>query len=92
MERTGSFSSAAGFGNPQGDLPGDHWVSNVDSRKAFLQTLDDTLGFTPKVDFNAGVVAAGEAQLNPQPQAMTKRSVDKYRRNPEESSTSVPSY
>merc|ERR1711968_333943 len=24
-------------------------------------TLNDTLGFTPKVDFNAGVVAAGEA-------------------------------
>ena len=27
------------------------------------QTLEDTLGFTPKVDFNAGVVAAGEAQI-----------------------------
>ena len=39
----------------------DHWVSNVFDRKAFLQTLEDTLGFTPKVDFNAGVVAAGEA-------------------------------
>jgi hypothetical protein len=41
----------------------DHWVSNVYSRKAFLATLEDTLGFTPKVDFNAGVVAAGEAQI-----------------------------
>ncbi|KAK3253593.1 hypothetical protein CYMTET_37162 [Cymbomonas tetramitiformis] len=39
----------------------DHWVSNVVDRKSFLKTLDDTLGFTPKVDFNAGVVAAGEA-------------------------------
>jgi hypothetical protein len=25
--------------------------------------LNDTLGFTPKVDFNAGVIAAGEAQI-----------------------------
>lgn len=41
----------------------DHWVSNVFSRTGFLQTLNDTLGFTPKVDFNAGVVAAGEAQI-----------------------------
>lgn len=39
----------------------DHWVSNVVDRKQFLQTLEDTLGFVPKVDFNAGVVAAGEA-------------------------------
>ena len=39
----------------------DHWVSNVSDRKSFLQVLDDVLGFTPKVDFNAGVVAAGEA-------------------------------
>jgi 4-hydroxyphenylpyruvate dioxygenase-like putative hemolysin len=41
----------------------DHWVSNVFSRTEFLDTLHDTLGFTPKVDFNAGVVAAGEAQI-----------------------------
>ena len=41
----------------------DHWVSNVFSRTEFLETLQDTLGFTPKVDFNAGVVAAGEAQI-----------------------------
>lgn len=39
----------------------DHWVSNVVDRKGFIQTMTDTLGFTPKVDFNAGVVAAGEA-------------------------------
>eukprot|EP00746_Dinoflagellata_sp_MGD_P137298 gnl/MRDRNA2_/MRDRNA2_71112_c0_seq1.p1 gnl/MRDRNA2_/MRDRNA2_71112_c0~~gnl/MRDRNA2_/MRDRNA2_71112_c0_seq1.p1 ORF type:complete len:505 (-),score=114.08 gnl/MRDRNA2_/MRDRNA2_71112_c0_seq1:137-1495(-) len=39
----------------------DHWVSNVHDRKGFLKTLEDTLGFAPKVDFNAGVVAAGEA-------------------------------
>jgi 4-hydroxyphenylpyruvate dioxygenase-like putative hemolysin len=41
----------------------DHWVSNVFSREGFLNTLNDTLGFAPKVDFNAGVVAAGEAQI-----------------------------
>jgi len=41
----------------------DHWVSNVRSRVGFLETLKETLGFTPKVDFNAGVVAAGEAQI-----------------------------
>eukprot|EP00301_Raphidiophrys_heterophryoidea_P016448 c26023_g1_i1.p1 GENE.c26023_g1_i1~~c26023_g1_i1.p1 ORF type:complete len:693 (-),score=153.72 c26023_g1_i1:713-2674(-) len=39
----------------------DHWVSNVVDRKEFISTLRDTLGFSPKVDFNAGVVAAGEA-------------------------------
>jgi len=41
----------------------DHWVSNVFDREGFLGMLQDTLGFTPKVDFNAGVVAAGEAQI-----------------------------
>ena len=41
----------------------DHWVSNVTSREGFLETLEETLGFNPKVDFNAGVVAAGEAQI-----------------------------
>jgi 4-hydroxyphenylpyruvate dioxygenase-like putative hemolysin len=41
----------------------DHWVSNVVSRTGFIDTLNDTLGFAPKVDFNAGVVAAGEAQI-----------------------------
>eukprot|EP00929_Paragymnodinium_shiwhaense_P003041 TRINITY_DN103432_c0_g1_i1.p1 TRINITY_DN103432_c0_g1~~TRINITY_DN103432_c0_g1_i1.p1 ORF type:complete len:732 (-),score=93.24 TRINITY_DN103432_c0_g1_i1:11-2206(-) len=41
----------------------DHWVSNVVSRTGFIETLADTLGFSPKVDFNAGVVAAGEAQI-----------------------------
>jgi hypothetical protein len=41
----------------------DHWVSNVVSRTGFIDTLNDTLGFIPKVDFNAGVVAAGEAQI-----------------------------
>lgn len=38
-------------------------MSNVVNRKEFLDTLEDTLGFSPKVDFNAGVVAAGEAQI-----------------------------
>mmetsp|Transcript_46962 Transcript_46962/g.92451 ORF Transcript_46962/g.92451 Transcript_46962/m.92451 type:complete len:646 (+) Transcript_46962:52-1989(+) len=39
----------------------DHWVSNVVDRVGFMKTLEETLGFVPKVDFNAGVVAAGEA-------------------------------
>eukprot|EP01062_Namystynia_karyoxenos_P038526 TRINITY_DN2795_c0_g1_i1.p1 TRINITY_DN2795_c0_g1~~TRINITY_DN2795_c0_g1_i1.p1 ORF type:complete len:721 (+),score=293.91 TRINITY_DN2795_c0_g1_i1:99-2261(+) len=39
----------------------DHWVSNVRDRDGFIETLRSTLGFTPKVNFNAGVVAAGEA-------------------------------
>jgi len=39
----------------------DHWVSNVFDRERFINTLSSVLGFTPKVDFNAGVVAAGEA-------------------------------
>ncbi|GBG32026.1 4-hydroxyphenylpyruvate dioxygenase [Hondaea fermentalgiana] len=41
----------------------DHWVSNVRDRHSFLATLEDVLGFTTKVDFNAGVVAAGRAQI-----------------------------
>lgn len=41
----------------------DHWVSNVINRTEFLEILHDTLDFEMKVDFNAGVVAAGEAQI-----------------------------
>jgi hypothetical protein len=51
------------FDNTSYPAYSDHWVSNVFSRTEFLDTLRDTLGFTPKVDFNAGVVAAGEAQI-----------------------------
>jgi len=43
------------------DLFSDHWVSNVFDRNEYLQILKDTIGFRPKVNFNAGVVAAGEA-------------------------------
>jgi 4-hydroxyphenylpyruvate dioxygenase-like putative hemolysin len=53
----------AAFDQPSLAAYCDHWVSNVHSRTGFLTTLQDTLGFTPKVDFNAGVVAAGEAQI-----------------------------
>lgn len=53
----------ADFDQPSFPAYCDHWVSNVYSRPGFLSTLQDTLGFTPKVDFNAGVVAAGEAQI-----------------------------
>merc|ERR1712050_756942 len=41
----------------------DHIVSNVHDRNVMCDTLKDTLNFEPKVDFNAGVVAAGEAQI-----------------------------
>ncbi len=41
----------------------DHWVSNVIDRVGFLQTLEETLGFVPKVEFNAGVIAAGAARI-----------------------------
>lgn len=51
------------FDQPSQPAYCDHWVSNVHSRTDFLSTLHDTLGFVPKVDFNAGVVAAGEAQI-----------------------------
>lgn len=78
VERSGTYASTPGFGNPAGVLPGlrdvhaefngtsvpcysDHWVSNVRNRTGFLKTLEETVGFTPKVNFNAGVVAAGEA-------------------------------
>ncbi|KAL3783516.1 hypothetical protein HJC23_009481 [Cyclotella cryptica] len=41
----------------------DHSVSKVFSRTRFLTTLEETLYFTSKVDFNSGVVATGEAQI-----------------------------
>jgi 4-hydroxyphenylpyruvate dioxygenase-like putative hemolysin len=55
----------ADYSASQLDFPAfcDHWVSNVVSRQGFLQTLEDGLGFTPQVEFNAGVVAAGEARI-----------------------------
>ena len=50
---------------PDGAVPAysDHWVSNVSDRKLTLKTLKDTLGLVPKVEFDAGVVAAGEAVI-----------------------------
>ena len=61
----GFSSCKAEFSASLLDFPGycDHWVSNVTSRLGFLQTLEDGLGFTPQVEFNAGVVAAGEARI-----------------------------
>ncbi|CAD7962399.1 unnamed protein product [Amoebophrya sp. A25] len=41
----------------------DHWVSNVFNREQVLQTFADVFGFQPKVNFNAGVVGAGEAVI-----------------------------
>jgi hypothetical protein len=43
----------------------DHWVSNVVSREGFLDTLHDTLGFTPKVDFNAESLPQARHRLSP---------------------------
>ena len=70
LDDTAVFGSSLGFCSVPATFPPtshpayfDHWVSNVWSRTEFLQTLQDTLGFCPKVDFNAGVVAAGEAQI-----------------------------
>ncbi len=62
-EATGFEKVKSEFHQPTYAAYFDHWVSNVHSRTDFLDTLHDTLGFTPKVDFNAGVVAAGEAQI-----------------------------
>jgi len=45
------------------DAFSDHWVSNVFDRERVLQTFNDVLGFEPKVNFNAGVVGAGEAVI-----------------------------
>lgn len=61
----GILDVKAQFDDTKDALPiySDHWVSNVVSRTGFLKTLNDTLGFSPKVNFNAGVVAAGEAQI-----------------------------
>ncbi|KAL3827190.1 hypothetical protein ACHAXA_006745 [Cyclostephanos tholiformis] len=41
----------------------DHWVSNVTCRTGFIDTLEDVLSFVPIVDFNAGIVAKGKAQI-----------------------------
>ena len=72
IERSGSYSKTVlpgldavtaefgGFGTP---CYSDHWVSNVVDRKDFLSMMQQVLGFTPKVDFNAGVVGAGEAVI-----------------------------
>eukprot|EP00657_Telonema_sp_P-1_P000571 TRINITY_DN1108_c0_g1_i1.p1 TRINITY_DN1108_c0_g1~~TRINITY_DN1108_c0_g1_i1.p1 ORF type:complete len:667 (+),score=243.27 TRINITY_DN1108_c0_g1_i1:142-2142(+) len=59
----GLISTPAIFDGTSIPAYSDHWVSNVVDRNAFLAVLKDTLGFTPKVDFNAGVVAAGEARI-----------------------------
>ena len=40
-----------------------HNTDNVVDRVGFLSTLQDTLGFVPKVEFNAGVIAAGAARI-----------------------------
>jgi len=42
----------------------DHWVSNIFDRVKFIETLGSVLDFNPKVDFNAGVIAAGEAIID----------------------------
>ena len=59
----GFFSVPAIFDHTSQAAYCDHWVSNVISRTGFIDVLQDTLGFTPKVNFNAGVIAAGESQI-----------------------------
>eukprot|EP00947_MAST-08B_sp_MAST-8B-sp1_P000362 g362.t1 len=72
VERAGAFAEtvlpglepvAAEFDKWAVPAYSDHWVSNVVDRNQFLKTLEEVLGFTPKVDFNAGVVAAGAAKI-----------------------------
>ena len=41
----------------------DHWVANVRDRLGTLRILEDTLGLLPQVEFESGVVAAGEAVI-----------------------------
>jgi len=41
----------------------DHWVSNVADREQFLATLGDVAGLSPRVEFDAGVIAAGKASI-----------------------------
>ena len=60
FDLSGSFARASFWYFCLCSFP-DHWVSNVIDREQYLSTLNDVLGFEPKVNFNAGVVAAGEA-------------------------------
>lgn len=41
----------------------DHWVSNVYDRERIIATMADALGLTPRVEFDAGVIAAGAAAI-----------------------------
>jgi hypothetical protein len=70
VERTGASAAFPGMELVDHEYPpdavaafNDHWVSNVFDRERVLRTFEETLGFTSKVNFNAGVVAAGEAQI-----------------------------
>jgi len=40
-----------------------HWVSYVISHTGPMDVLEDKLGFTPNLNFNAGLIAAGEYQI-----------------------------
>ena len=44
-------------------------------REDFLSTLEETLGFTPKVDFNAGVISAGDAVIESTVIGNTSKSI-----------------
>ena len=50
---------------PEAAVPcfSDHWVANVRDRLGTLRILEDTLGLLPQVEFESGVVAAGEAVI-----------------------------
>jgi hypothetical protein len=49
------------------------------NREDFLSTLEETLGFTPKVDFNAGVISAGDAVIESTVIGNTSKSIIKDR-------------
>eukprot|EP00211_Chloroparvula_japonica_P004370 CAMPEP_0119122596 /NCGR_PEP_ID=MMETSP1310-20130426/2797_1 /TAXON_ID=464262 /ORGANISM="Genus nov. species nov., Strain RCC2339" /LENGTH=648 /DNA_ID=CAMNT_0007112277 /DNA_START=138 /DNA_END=2084 /DNA_ORIENTATION=- len=53
----------AGFPGKGAPVYSDHWASNVFFRDAFLNVLQETLDFIPKINFNAGIVSAGEATI-----------------------------
>jgi len=50
----------AEFHNTSQPAHSNNWVSNVIRRKQSIDVLKDTLGFTPKVNLNVGVIASGD--------------------------------
>ena len=62
----GMIKISAQFPSNAQELYFDHWVCNmsdIKNKKKCLDILSDILEFTPKVNFNAGVISAGEAVM-----------------------------